>query len=69
MTQQPDTYPQRIIVSNDEEYRATMELLQVLRGVERAGLLRTNWELTLKRQGPSVKSSVSLPGVALTITG
>ena len=67
MTQQPDTYPQRIIVSNDEEYRAAMELLQVLRGVERAGLLRTNWQVTLKRRGPSVESDVSITGKAIAV--
>jgi hypothetical protein len=69
MTQTQNDYPQRVVVSNDEELRAVTELLNVLRGVERAGLLRTNWELTLKRQGPAVKSLVSLPGVALSVTG
>lgn len=69
MTQTQTDYPQRVIVSNDEELRAVTELLQVLRGMDRAELLRTAWQITLKRSGSSVRSSIVLDGAVLAAQG
>jgi hypothetical protein len=69
MTQTQTDYPQRVIVSNDEELRAVTELLQVLRGMDRAELLRTAWQITLKRSGSSVRSTIAFDGAVLAAQG
>lgn len=69
MTQTQNDYPQRVIVSNDEELRAVTELLQVLRGMDRAELLRTAWQITLKRSGTSVRSAITFDGTVLAVQG
>ena len=69
MSQTQTDYPQRVIVSNDEELRAVTELLQVLRGMDRAELLRTAWAITLKRSGSSVRSTIALDGAVLATQG
>ena len=66
---QSTAYPLRIIVSNDVEKHATDELLSLLRGVDRAGLLRTAWRITLRRTGSSVRSTIELDGDVLAAQG
>lgn len=65
MTQTDTSYPQRVIVSNDEELRAVTELLNVLRGMDRAELLRTAWQVTLRRSGSSIRSTILLDGTVM----
>lgn len=65
MNDADNTYPQRVIISNDEEMRAVTELLSVLRGMDRAELLRTAWQITLKRSGGSVRSVILLDGTVI----
>lgn len=69
MTQTQPDYPQRVIISNDEELRAVNELLSVLRGMDRAELLRTAWQITLKRSGSSVRSVIAFDGTVLATQG